>query len=44
MSRSSLSIPKSQISGQKKPEGPPPFDPAQYATKNISADDVMKLK
>lgn len=44
MSRSSLSVPKSQLSAQKKPEGPPPFDPAQYATKNISADDVMKLK
>ena len=44
MSRSSVSVPKSQLSAQKRQEGPPPFDPALYATKNISADDVMKLK
>jgi centrin-1 len=43
MSRSSaqksvVSIPK------KQPEGPPPFDPSKYATKNVTVDDVMKLK
>ena len=44
MSRSSLSLPKSQASIPKRQEGPPPFDPALYATKNISVDDVAKLK
>lgn len=45
MSRSSLSLPKSQISAQKqRQEAVPQFDPALYATKNISADDVAKLK
>lgn len=44
MSRSSVSVPKTQLSARKKEEGPPVFDPSLYATKNISADDVSKLK
>jgi hypothetical protein len=36
--KSAVSIPK------KQPEGPPPFDPAKYATKNVTVDDVIKLK
>lgn len=36
--KSAVSIPK------KQPEGPPPFDPTKYTTKNLTADDVMKLK
>lgn len=34
----------SVVSIPKKPEGPPPFDPAKYATKNLTVDDVTKLK
>lgn len=40
MSRSSAQ--KSMVS--KKQEGPPPFDPERYASKNLPVDDVMKLK
>lgn len=29
---------------QKKVEEPPVFDPAKFATKNVSVDDVTKLK
>lgn len=42
MSRSSAQ--KSIVSVPKKPEGPPPFDPSKYATKNLTPDDVLKLK
>jgi len=43
MSRSSAQ--KSAVSiAKKQPEGPPPFDPAKYATKNVTVDDVIKLK
>lgn len=44
MSRSSAQKSVVNTPAPKKPEGPPPFDPAKYATKNINADDVMKLK
>lgn len=44
MSRSSAQKSVSAVSIPKKPEGPPPFDPAKYITKNVSVDDVIKLK
>lgn len=45
MSKSSAQ--KSMISGisiPKKPEGPPPFDPHKFVSKNLTVDDVTKLK
>lgn len=38
--KSSVSV----VSIPKKVEGPPPFDPSKYATKNLQVDDVLKLK
>lgn len=42
MSRSSAQ--KSSVSIHKKPEGPPAFDPSAYTTKNLTVEDVVKLK
>jgi Ca2+-binding EF-hand superfamily protein len=44
MSKSSAQKSISGVSIPKKPEGPPPFDPQKYATKNLTVDDVQKLK
>lgn len=38
--KSSVSV----VSIPKKVEGPPPFDPSKYATKNLNSEDVLKLK
>lgn len=45
MSRSSAQKSVVMTQGkQKKVEEPPVFDPAKFATKNVSVDDVTKLK
>jgi Ca2+-binding EF-hand superfamily protein len=45
MSKSPLkAVTISYIQPSKSPPPPPAFDPNLYATKNLPADDVIKLK